>query len=91
MRLLCIIDEYTREALAIRVERSIGAQVVIETLADVMLMRGVPDHIRSDNGPEFTAKALRAWLATVGANALHRAGWPLGDRLLRELQRPTAG
>jgi putative transposase len=91
VRLLCIIDEYTREALAIRVERSIGAQVVIETLADVMLMRGVPDHIRSDNGPEFTAKALRAWLATVGANALHRAGWPLGDRLLRELQRPTAG
>jgi transposase InsO family protein len=71
LRLLCIIDEYTREALAIRVERSIGAQVVIETLADVMLMRGVPEHIRSDNGPEFTAKALRAWLATVGANTLY--------------------
>ena len=52
-------------------ERSIGAQVVIETLADVMLMRGVPDHIRSDNGPEFTAKALRAWLATVGARTLY--------------------
>ncbi len=71
VRLLCIIDEYTREALAIRVERSIGAQVVIETLADVMLMRGVPDHIRSDNGPEFTAKALRAWLAMVGARTLY--------------------
>ncbi len=71
VRLLCIIDEYTREALAIRVERSIGAQVVIETLADVMLMRGVPDHIRSDNGPEFTAKALRAWLAPVGARTLY--------------------
>lgn len=71
LRLLCIIDEYTREALAIRVERSIGAQVVIETLADIMLMRGVPDHIRSDNGPEFTAKALRAWLATVGARTLY--------------------
>ncbi len=71
VRLLCIIDEYTREALAIRVERSIGAQVVIETLADIMLMRGVPDHIRSDNGPEFTAKALRAWLATVGARTLY--------------------
>ncbi len=71
VRLLCIIDEYTREALAIRVERSIGAQMVIETLADVMLMRGVPDHIRSDNGPEFTAKALRAWLATVGARTLY--------------------
>ena len=71
VRLLCLIYEYTREALAIRVERSIGAQVVIETLADVMLMRGVPDHIRSDNGPEFTAKALRAWLATVGARTLY--------------------
>lgn len=71
VRLLCIIDEYTREALAIRVERSIGAQVVIETLADIMLTRGVPDPIRSDNGPEFTAKALRAWLATVGARTLY--------------------
>lgn len=71
VRLLCLIDEYTREALAIRVERSIGAQVVIETLADVMLMRGVPDHIRSDNGPEFTAKALRGWLVTVGARTLY--------------------
>lgn len=71
LRLLCIIDEYTREALAIRVERSIGAQVVIETLADVMLLRGVPEHIRSDNGPEFTAKALRAWLAKVGARTLY--------------------
>jgi putative transposase len=71
LRLLCIIDEYTREALAILVERSIGAQVVIETLADVMLLRGVPEHIRSDNGPEFTAKALRAWLATVGASTLY--------------------
>jgi len=59
VRLLCIIDQYTREALAIGVERSIGAQVVIETLADVMLRRGIPNYIRSDNGPEFTAKALR--------------------------------
>lgn len=60
MRLLCSIDKYTREALTIRVGRSIGAQVVIETLSDIMLMRGVPDHIRSDSGPELTAKALRA-------------------------------
>jgi len=71
VRLLCLIDEYTCEALAIRAERSIGAQVVTVTLADTMLMHGVPDHIRSDNGPEFTAKALRAWLATVGAKTLY--------------------
>lgn len=70
LRLLCIIDEYTREALAIRVERSIGAQVVIEALADVMLMRGVPEHIRSDNGPEFTARAVRQWLGRVGVRTL---------------------
>jgi len=69
--LLCIIDQYTREALANRVERSIGAQVVIETLADVMLMHRVPNYIRSDNGPEFTAKALRVWLATVDARRLY--------------------
>ena len=89
VRLLCLIYEYTREALAIRVERSIGAQVVVETLADVMLMRGVPDHIRSDKGPEFTVKALRAWLATVGCrfasvwNAIlshWRRGWDSNPR-----------
>ncbi|MBM4138012.1 MAG: transposase family protein [Nitrospira sp.] len=71
MRLPCIIDEYIRETLTIRVEHSTRMQGVIETLADVMLMRGVPDHIRSDNGPEFTAKALRAWLATGGARTLY--------------------
>lgn len=81
MRLLCIIDEYTREALTIRVERSIGAQVVIETLADVMLMRGISDHICSDNGPEFTANVLRGWLAIVGARTLfieHGSPWENG-------------
>jgi len=69
--LLCIIDQYTRQALAIGVERSIGAQVVIETLADIMLMHAVPNYIRSDNGPEFTAKALRVWLTTVDARRLY--------------------
>jgi len=68
--------------LAIGVERSIEAQVVLETLADVMLGHGVPDHIRSDNGPEFTAKALRVWLATVGARRLYiEPGSHCGDQL----------
>ena len=65
VRLLCITDKYTMEALATCVERSIGAQVVIEILTDLMLIRGVPEHIRSDNCPKFTAKALRAWVAVV--------------------------
>ena len=71
VRLLTVIDEYTRECLAIRAERSIKSSDVIETLAELMLRRGVPEHIRSDNGPEFTARAVRAWLGRVGANTLY--------------------
>lgn len=71
VRLLTLIDEFTRECLAIHTARHIGAQTVIEALAEVMLRRGVPQHIRSDNGPEFTAKALREWLEQVGAKTLY--------------------
>ena len=72
VRLLTVIDEYTRECLAIRAERSIMSSDVIETLADLMVARAVPGHIRSDNGPEFTARAIREWLADVGAGHLIR-------------------
>ena len=71
VRLLTVIDEYTRECLAIRAERSIRASDVIETLAQLMTDKGVPEHIRSDNGPEFTARAVREWLANVGARTLY--------------------
>jgi transposase InsO family protein len=71
LRLLTLIDEFTRECLAIRVARRINSFGVIETLADVMLIRGVPEHIRSDNGPEMTAKIVRKWLAQVGAKTLY--------------------
>ena len=67
VRLLTVVDEYTRECRAIRAGRSIRASDVIETLAQLMIDKGVPEHIRSDNGPEFTAKAIREWLANVGA------------------------
>ena len=53
------MDEYTRERLAIRAERSIKSSDVIETLTELMTARGVPEHIRSDSGPEFTARAIR--------------------------------
>ena len=69
--MLTLIDEYTRECLAIRVARRLGRYEVIEALADVMLLKGVPEHIRSDNGPEFVAKELRKWLGSVGTGTLY--------------------
>ena len=71
VRLLTVIDEYTRECLAIRADRQIRSSDVIETLAELMMIRGVPDHIRSDNGPESPARAVREWLGRVGARTLY--------------------
>ena len=71
LRLLTLIDEYTRECLAIRVERRMGSQEVIETLSDEMLWRGIPEHLRSDNGPEFVARDLREWLGKLGTGTLY--------------------
>jgi putative transposase len=70
LRLMTLIDEYTRECLAIRVARRINSFGVLESMADVMLMRGVPEHIRSDNGAEMTAKVVRNWLTQVGSKTL---------------------
>ena len=69
--MLTLIDEYTRECLAIDVARRLGRYEVIEALADVMLFRGIPEHIRSDNGPEFVAVELRKWLAKLGTGTLY--------------------
>jgi putative transposase len=71
LRLMMLIDEFTRECLAIRVARRINGMGVIETMADAMIVHGVPQHIRSDNGPEMTAKIVRNWLAGVGAKTLY--------------------
>ncbi|HEX9109992.1 MAG TPA: IS3 family transposase [Terriglobales bacterium] len=71
LRLLTLIDEYTRKCLALRVARRLNSYDLIETLADVMLEHGVPEHIRSDNGPEFVARKLRQWLSAVGAKTLY--------------------
>ena len=70
IRMLTVIDEYSRECLAIETQRGLRSQDVLDVVAELMLKHGVPDHIRSDNGPEFIAKALREWLARVGVKTL---------------------
>ncbi len=69
-RMLTIIDEYTRECLAIPVERRLTSDDVIDQLFNLFILRGIPEHIRSDNGPEFTAKAIRKWLERLGVKTL---------------------
>jgi putative transposase len=69
-KILNIIDEYTRESVGVKVERKIKAQHVIDKLFDLFVLRGIPEHIRSDNGPEFTAKAVRKWLSRLGVKTL---------------------
>lgn len=72
-RMLCLIDEFTHEALAIRVKRKLNSTDVLETLADLMILRGPPAYVRSDNGPEFIALALREWIAAVGSQTAYIA------------------
>lgn len=68
-RTLNILDEYRRECLAIRVKRKLDSTEVIDALTDCFILHGVPAHIRSDNGPEFIAAAVRQWIKAVGAEA----------------------
>jgi putative transposase len=69
-RILNIIDEYTRECLQVRVERHLSHEEVLEELAWLFCTRGIPNHIRSDNGPEFTAERVRQWLPKMGVQTL---------------------
>lgn len=102
IRMLTIVDEFTRECLAIDVGRSLKSDDVLEQLAWLMATRGVPEHIRSDNGSEFTAKAVRKWLKNVGVRTLFiEPGSPwengyiesfngkLGDELLKRERLDT--
>ncbi len=70
VRMLTVIDEYTRECLAIKVARRIRSDDVIHALTELFGINGAPEHIRSDNGPEFTAKVVRGWLERVGVKTL---------------------
>ena len=69
--MLTVIDEYTRECLAIQVARQIRSDDVVQLLADLFVLRGPPEHLRSDNGPEFCAQALREWLGRIGVKTLY--------------------
>jgi putative transposase len=69
-RILNIMDEYSRECLDILIDRHITADDVIEVLSTLFITVGIPEHIRSDNGPELTAKALREWLSDLGVKTL---------------------
>ena len=70
-RMLCVVDEFTREALAIRVARKLSSSDVIDVLADLFIARGAPAHIRSDQGPEFVAEAVKGWIEGVGAKTAY--------------------
>src|SRR5262245_3560737 len=96
--MLNVLDEFTHECLAIRVARKLKAIDVIDVLSDLFILRGIPAHIRSDNGPEFVAKAVQDWIAAVGAKTAYchpsgsaQARWraahggrPAGSRLHRD-------
>ena len=71
IRMLTVLDEYTRECLAINVERRLTAEDVLAQLTDLFVRRGVPEHLRSDNGSEFTAEAVRTWLKRLGVGTLY--------------------
>jgi transposase InsO family protein len=71
LRMLTLVDEYTRECLAIDVERRLGSEDVIDRLAQLFVRRGTPAYLRSDNGAEFTAHAVREWLGWLGVGPLY--------------------
>ena len=72
-RTLNVVDEFTHECLAIRVARKLKSTDVIDALSDLFILRGMPEHIRSDNGPEFIAKAVQTWISAVGARTAYIA------------------
>jgi len=71
LRILTVLDEFTRESLEIRVERSIPSAKVIDSLEWLATIRGLPTHIRSDNGPEFVAQAVQNWLGEKGCQTIY--------------------
>ncbi len=71
VKVMPVVDEYSRECLSIDVERSITSEEVLDTLGRLFSERGAPEYIRSDNGPEFVAEAVKRWLAACGVGTLY--------------------
>ena len=71
LKFLPVLDEYTRECLTLEVARRMTSRDVIEVLENLFMVRGVPKYIRSDNGPEFIAKAIKTWLGEIGVKTLY--------------------
>ena len=69
--MLNIVDEFSHECLAIRIDRKLNSTAVIDVLSDLFILRGVPAYIRSDNGPEFVAKAVQDWIRAVGSKTAY--------------------
>jgi transposase InsO family protein len=89
IKILTLIDEYSRESLAIVVGRKIKSDDVLHCLTDLFVKHGPPEHIRSDNGPEFTVKAVRSWLERIGVKTLFiEPGSPWEGRFSILLERP---
>jgi putative transposase len=85
-----ILDEYTRECLAIVVEHHVDSEDVIDQLFHLFVFRGIPKYLRSDNGPEFTAKVIRDWLCRLGVTTLFikpGSPWEKGYRMQSTLTR----
>jgi transposase InsO family protein len=76
--MLNVLDEFSHECLTIRVARKLKAIDVIDVLSDLFILRSIPAHIRSDNGPEFVAKAVQEWIAAVGAKTAYIKRVPPG-------------
>ena len=71
LRIFTMVDEYTRECLAIDISRHSSSMAVIERLSDLFIFRGTPEYIRSDNGPEFISKAIQRWMKISGVQTLY--------------------
>ena len=94
LKFLNVIDEHSRLCLAIRIGRRCKAKEVVAVLEELTSVYPAPMFIRSDNGPEFIAQALRDWCEasdTTHQHRLHRAGISMGERLCRIVQRTIPG
>ena len=91
IKCLTVIDEFTRESLAIRVEMTINSKHVLDTISELFLTRGIPEYIRSDNGSEFTEKMLRKFIEDVGAKTAYiTPGSPWENGFIEDVGAKTA-